>query len=172
MAVSAALFGAAVILAARSRGGKVLSVLFGFAALIYVLLTASWLVSDSFTADGINEAVVYHLRYGLGGAGFSAYSGLIFAALGFCALGAVLVAWLARRAASVEKARSGAVLAASLFLAAAALFHPATGDIARLLDSGGEPGDFHHYYRSPYAVEKGGKPRNVVFIYGEGLERT
>jgi phosphoglycerol transferase len=170
--LSALLFAVAVLLAARSRGGRIFSFLVGCTALVYVLLTAVWVVSDSFTADGINQAVIYHLRYGFAGAGFSAYSGLIIGVAVFCALGAVFVVWIFRRTATAGKTRIGVVLAAALLLAAATLVHPASSDIAGLLAGGDEAGDFRRYYRSPYAVETGGKPRNVVFIYGEGLERT
>ena len=40
---------------------------------IYMVLSVFYIVSDYFTGEGINEAVIFHLRYGLDGSGFGDY---------------------------------------------------------------------------------------------------
>ena len=40
---------------------------------IYMLLSAFYIISNYFTGEGINDAVIFHLRYGLEGSGFGDY---------------------------------------------------------------------------------------------------
>jgi len=40
---------------------------------IYMILSAFYIVSNYFTGEGINDAVIFHLRYGLDGSGFGDY---------------------------------------------------------------------------------------------------
>ncbi|MCD8478227.1 MAG: hypothetical protein LRY68_10390 [Sulfurospirillum sp.] len=40
---------------------------------IYMILSAFYIVSDYFTGEGINDAVIFHLLYGLDGSGFGDY---------------------------------------------------------------------------------------------------
>jgi hypothetical protein len=44
---------------------------------VFVVLSTMYLAADYFTANGIDDSVMYHFGYGLAGAGFSEYSGLI-----------------------------------------------------------------------------------------------
>jgi len=172
MALSAAFFAAGVFFTVKSRGRSFFLAFFSCASLVYLLVTIAYVVADSFTADGINEAVLYHVKYGLGGAGFSGYRAMILSSIVFGVLGVLAVAWVYRKTASSGKSRAGYIGMSVLFLLTAFYAHPATGDILRLISSAPESGDFRSYYRAPYAVERGEDRRNVVFIYGEGLEGT
>ena len=49
----------------------------GMSGFLVLVLSATELVSDRLTGNGFNEAVVYHLRVGLSGAGFGDFSSLI-----------------------------------------------------------------------------------------------
>jgi phosphoglycerol transferase len=42
-----------------------------------VVLYLMYGIADYFTGNGIDESVIFHFKYGLGGAGFSEYSELI-----------------------------------------------------------------------------------------------
>ena len=66
-------------------------------AVASLLLAVAHYVADYFTAEGVNEAVIYHLRYGLAGAGFGEYAGLIVAALAAVALSVAVLWWVTRR---------------------------------------------------------------------------
>ena len=40
---------------------------------VYLGMSAFYIVADYFTGEGINDAVIFHLRYGLDGSGFGDY---------------------------------------------------------------------------------------------------
>lgn len=154
-------------------------------ALASLLLAAAHFVSDYFTAEGVNEAVVYHLRYGLQGAGFAEYAGLIAAALAGVALGAAALWWPTRK----RRVRAGGLLAtfgnpaALLCMGLSVALQPASAALVQMLPvasssraTAASPEDralqaeFERHYREPQAAARRA-PRNLVFIYAEGLER-
>jgi len=172
------------------RGEPSVLVLVAVAA-VSLLLFVLYFIADYFTGNGINEAVAYHLRYGLSGAGFSEYSALAVLAL-VVALAAPVLVWLVLTAGrTVVRARCGASRAlGALGLAALSLIlHPAIADIARLMP-GQAPAltafsteearrrerlareDFERYYFQVSNKKADGARKNLVFIYAESLERT
>src|SRR5690554_1926682 len=82
------LFALAALLLLRCQLGKACARLQFLPMTAVVVLSLLYLVSDYFTANGIDESVIYHLRVGLEGAGFKAYAGIILATA------LVLTAWL------------------------------------------------------------------------------
>lgn len=156
------------------------------AALVSLLMLVAHLASDYFTDEGVNEAVIYHLRYGLEGAGFAEYLKLeVAVALGVLAAAALLW-WLARtgrRPGSGPLARIGNV-AALAFVALSVALQPAAAALVKLMPGFSRgaaaatgPADkaaqaeFSQFYRQP-RVAAVGAPRNLVCIYAESLERT
>lgn len=186
ISLSAALLLLGFALLGRSPGRRGYTGAVLLLAFVSLLLAAAHFASDYFTAEGVNEAVIYHLRYGLDGAGLGEYAGLIAAvtlALALC----VAALWaIARR----RRVRPGSALAAlgnpaavaCLALSAAmqpagsALLQMQTAATAGWADAQG-PGahalqaEFERHYRSPRATAREA-PRNLVFIYVEGLERN
>jgi phosphoglycerol transferase len=150
-----------------------------------LLLGVAHYVADYFTAEGVNEAVIYHVRYGLGGAGFGEYAGLIAAALAVVALSAAALWGVTRR----RRVRAGVLAvggnpAALLCLCASVAIQPASAALLQMLpdvtpapaiaESAGDPAlaaEFERHYRQPRATALGA-PRNLVFVYAEGLERN
>jgi phosphoglycerol transferase len=63
----------------RTRKSALIGAVFIF---IYMLLSIFYIVSNYFTGEGINDAVIFHLRYGLEGSGFGDYYLIIFAVIG------------------------------------------------------------------------------------------
>ena len=57
--------------------------------ILALLLVVTYLVSDSFTGVGIDDSVIYHLTYGLQGAGFGEYLKLILLTLSAIAVAVV-----------------------------------------------------------------------------------
>ena len=141
--------------------------------------TVVYLAADWFTGQGVNDAVIYHLEYGLAGAGTDDYRSLIAGVVVGLALSvgaAVLTAlWLRRR-------RSRAGLVPALWsvagLLCALLIHPAaTG----YLGSAASPlrpflsvqrDDFDTYYREPAIVSEPATPRNLVMVFLESFEQS
>ncbi len=189
-AVSLALLVAGIWLHGRSGGRIGTWLVIAAFALTSLLLLLLYFISDYFTGDGINEAVVYHLRYGLSGAGFSEYAALAgFVLLALLSGLAALLLSRKRKSAAAPAGAPGRGTVLSLALAAGSLMlHPATGDIARMLPAAAgatayasgdaqrrdrelqEDFDRHHVRAatSPAA----GRRKNLVFIYAESLERT
>lgn len=71
------------LLTSRNRTHNVYSLFLGALLIfVYILLTGAYIVSDYFTGEGINDAVMYHLKYGLEGSGLGDYYLII--TIGFC----------------------------------------------------------------------------------------
>jgi len=163
------------------------------ASLLSLMLYAIYFVSDYFTADGINDAVIYHLKYGLSGAGFAEYAGIaVSVTVGMVLLLALLVYAESRRYSPHTSGASGKLRhgsAAALVCAALSLtVNPATADVYELVfvasrrTMGASVTNFHSdpalnaefdgYYDHPRLTRIDGGHPNLVFIYAESLERT
>lgn len=155
-------------------------------ALVSVLLLTAHLVADYFTGQGINEAVIYHLRYGLEGAGFAEYAGLMGAALGGIAGLLALLWWASRFGRARVRGGLGSFgnLAAVASVCLSVATQPASAALLRLwpgtsaglavADASADPAvlaEFARSYRQPKA-DRRGPARDLVFIYAESLERT
>lgn len=178
----------------RSARGLAHSAAIVVAALLSALLYALYFVSDYFTAEGINEAVIYHLSYGLSGAGFSEYAEVaVSAVLGLALVVAILVRMLLKKHSTPVPDVSRkwwrnnfiALMCASLSLS----INPATADVYKLLsvaprnegspaavaDRHSDPAlaaEFDRHYVYPQLKQAGERQHNLVFIYAESLERT
>lgn len=138
----------------------------------FILLNITLYASNYFTGDGINDAVLYTLTSSLTGAGVSKYllpgAGLALALFAvFCALG-----WVLRRRRHHPHHVGYSVLALVLALGSVDA-SPAFRQITELVKSqtrGGDP-DFLTYYKEP-AKSIPSPQLNLVYIYGESLERT
>jgi phosphoglycerol transferase len=174
--LSAAFFGK------RSRAT---AVALGALVLIFFLLASAFLAANQFTGRGIDQAVLYHTTYGLSGAGFSEYRGLM---LGITLLGLVGVgvafasAWLLARERTWPRPLPTRWFSLPLVVAACAL-NPATKDLFVLFGasttlsrlghgSSDRTSAFAAHYRAPDLGPEPPARRNLVFIYAEGLERT
>jgi phosphoglycerol transferase len=161
-------------------------------ATISMLLFVLYFVADYFTANGINEAVVYHLRYGLSGAGFSEYAALAALALVAALAAPIFFWWLmtdGRQKAGRMQRGPGRVVGSLGLAALSLMLHPATADIVRMVP-GQAPAlavfvtdetlqrerqvqeDFERHYFQASARPADGPRKNLVFIYAESLERT
>lgn len=139
---------------------------------IFIVLNITLYASDYFTGDGINDAVLYTLTNSLTGAGVGKYIlpglGLIVALVTI--FGAL--AWVLRRRRHLPHHHGYSLLA--LFLALASVdASPAFHQITELVKSQSRDGDpdFVAYYKEPSKTIANPK-LNLVYIYGESLERT
>lgn len=173
IALSLLLAGAGVFLVRRSRLALPGALAFGTLLFLSFCIYVFYLVSDYFTGDGITDAVIYHVTYGTGGAGYGEYLGVIVTTTIALIAGLILsfVLPLFRRA--KQPSRPFAVVVAFGLVNASALPNPAWGDLGNLLFYRSEfSDDFRQYYTRPYIRKKDGETKNLVFIWAEGLERT
>ncbi|TCC00066.1 phosphatidylglycerol--membrane-oligosaccharide glycerophosphotransferase [Kosakonia quasisacchari] len=139
---------------------------------LFVILNITLYASNYFTGDGINDAVLYTLTNSLTGAGVSKYmlpgAGLVLALVAvFCALG-----WVLRRRRHLPHHFGYSLLALALALGSVDA-SPAFRQITELVKSQTREGDpdFATFYKVP-AKQIPNPKLNLVYIYGESLERT
>ncbi len=161
----------------RNRGRRtVIRYSYSLCGLCLVFLTGFFLISDSFTTSGIDESVVYHLKYGLAGAGFKEYTGaLIATGVIFLLSGMTFIASLWIIKTPRESQTPSRTWPAQLMLGAAFLVHPGVQDVyylntAIFISSG--PVRFSSLHRMPKLDNPPAQPKNLVYIYAESLERT
>lgn len=179
----------ALLLLRRYRHSTLLRLSSAFFICLFVVLSAMYIAADYFTGNGIDNSVTYHVGYGLSGAGFSEYTGIITFCIALVLMALLLARWSYRQLGSQfirhgPKLRIG--LAMSLF-PLACLLHPTSLDLATLYgvpsianlfpwatnnDEGeGAQLRFEEFYRSPRPTVAR-DPLNLVFLYLESLERT
>ena len=139
--------------------------------ILFILLNATLYASNYFTGDGINDAVLYTLTNSLTGAGISKYVlptiGLIIGLfLLFC-----LLTWILRR--QDRPYHIGWSLFAIVCAAGSVQTTPAFQQMVDLIASHSRlaDSDFESYFKEPKTTIP--QPKlNLVYIYGESLERT
>ncbi|MBC8501365.1 MAG: sulfatase-like hydrolase/transferase [DPANN group archaeon] len=139
-----------------------------FSSIIFYLF---YVISDYFTGNGITDAVVYHLKYGLEGAGFLEYWELIVASIIVIAFGFIFSYWIFSKKSKNKSKKTVYVYTAFLLIILSLLSSPATIGLHSVLYQGPIATDFDTFYKQPY-MRQVGDSKNLVVIYGEGLERT
>lgn len=173
IALSLALAGAGALLFRRSRVGWFGAIAFGTLLFLSFCLYVFYLVADFFTGDGITDAVIYHLSYGTGGAGYGEYLGLIITTVAALIVGLVVCYALPVFRCPVRPARPLFVGSAFGLAVVAIVPNPALGDLRSLLHYRAEfSDDFRQYYTRPFIRKKESATKNLVFIWAEGFERT
>jgi len=184
MYVSIILMIMAVWLSFNRERGRVSAIFLALLLFFYLLLSIAYLAANYFTDEGINDAVIFHLQYGLEGAGFKEYYGIIFLAL-FLFMVTSLLSWYYFKrlmAYKLSEVKYGKVLLSKIFLLSAFVLHPTLDALGKLyahtptsklskeqLKEGlGKP--FTDFYVKPKVENKKEKPYNLVYIYMESLE--
>ncbi|GAA6151484.1 sulfatase-like hydrolase/transferase [Pseudoteredinibacter isoporae] len=142
-------------------------------AILWVILSCTFFVADYFSGNGIDEATVYHMQYGLVGAGFGEYLELI---AGSSAGLILILALLIYSFFFIRRPTAPKHIAALLpiGLLAAVLCNPASLNLYRLsgLDRPQQDSDFQQYYQAPSISATRSKTKNIVYIYAESLEQN
>ncbi len=155
-----------------------------FAVLISILIFGSLLLSglyyfsDSVTGAGIDESISWHLSANMGGAAWEDFSGLIIAALIYLVAISV-ISFIACKCFQRGRNRLNKgkywIGAASITLLMSWYLNPAVADLYLLYQSSLKrtaskemPDTFVKFAPVQFA----GKPRNIVWLYLESLERT
>ena len=152
-----------------------------------MILLLFYYIANYFTSNGITEAVLYHLKYGLKGAGFHEYANLIITTSLSTAV--LLISQIVIYFVKLKKGKGDrhAIYLAIICIFISLLLNPSIIDIYELevkqavtsaTDNARQnsaqtikPPSFNDYYRTPY-IERVGKPKNLIYIYLESLEET
>ncbi|WP_205341824.1 sulfatase-like hydrolase/transferase [Denitrificimonas caeni] len=146
-----------------------------FLLLISFLLTITYAVSDYFTDKGIDESVIYHLRYGLGEAGFQEYAGVIILAavalITTVGLFYYLIKDIARKQKYISDDKVINNFPIILSVLAIAL-SPASENLYSLIKSefSGSVVNGEDYVKVNENFVK--EPLNLIYVYAESLEET
>lgn len=170
--LSIVLFLAAIIVYAYKAGrNKIWFSLLLLLLTLFIVLNATLFASNYFTGEGITDAVLYTLTSSMTGAGISKY---IVPAIGLILLLFLLfcfLSWILRR--HKRPHHLGWSLLAIACAAGSVQTTPAFRQVRDLIASHTRQGnsDFASWYKTPQ--DKIAAPAlNLVYIYGESLERT
>ncbi|WCE06176.1 phosphoglycerol transferase I [Pseudoxanthomonas sp. JBR18] len=136
------------------------------------LALSSWWFIDRLSGDGLNAATLYHLKAGMEGAGVADFSGDIAVYVGLLLLSLLPLALVRvrrfRRPGHGLSVLGGFMAAAVVAVIASPLYHDGKRlyRLSQPVDGSVVAGE----YRTPRGTL--GNRRNIVWIYGESLERT
>ncbi len=166
----------------KNRASKITVTLFFILMLASIILFSLYSVAVYFTGNGIDEATIYHLKYGLEGAGFLEYSALMIVI--FCLfLFAVfrLSKFISTKITQTKTSTWYGFFSLSLLMISL-LLNPVWFDLYQLKKENliftstvnpEVPDDFYQYYKTPQIKRtEQEKQKNILFIYAESLERT
>ncbi len=139
---------------------------------LFLLMLSSWWLIDQLSGDGINAATLYHLRADMEGAGVGDFRSYIAMFAGLVVLSLLPLALL--RVRRFRRPGNGLAIFAGFaaLLVTSALLSPLYPDARRLYQHM-QPVDYAQVapeYRVP--AQPLSRPKNIVWIYGESLERT
>lgn len=148
---------------------------------IYMILSAFYIVSNYFTGEGINDAVIFHLRYGLDGSGFGDYYLIIAVGVGLFIASLALSIFYYRLVKNDvfehhQKLKHSISIVALLV---SLIVHPSI----RFLGESGLKAlgvenplslqySFSDYYQDPSLTPMSEEHPNVVYIFAESFEDT
>jgi len=170
------------LLLSRNRTRNTYSLFLGAVTIfMYILLTGAYIVSDYFTGEGINDAVIYHLRYGLEGSGFGDYYLIILIGLGFF-LGSFILSFFYYRLIKNDifpKEKRIRRVISSTCLLLSIVCHPTLvtfyDDVSEAVGIENELGiqnNFEDYYKAPTIQSVRDEHPNLVYIFAESFETT
>ncbi|AFL68828.1 sulfatase-like hydrolase/transferase [Sulfurospirillum barnesii] len=152
-----------------------------FVVFIYLVLSIFYIISDYFTGEGINDAVIFHLLYGLDGSGYGDYYMIItFGVVLFIASLIFSLGYyrLAKKAFGISGNKFKRIFSL-IFLFSAFLLHPSvhffgqtTLKIFGFEDALSREHHFLDYYQEPTLTPIHEEHPNLVYIFAESLEET
>ncbi len=175
------LFACALWMAYHHSHSKKSTLIGAMIVFIYLFLSAFYIVSDYFTGEGINDAVIFHLRYGLDGSGFGDYY-LIMVIAVVLLIVSLMSALAYYRYIGYKKVTESWTLkhgAALLVLCSAFGIHPSLVFLYESVPKalGYESAlarefSFSEYYQTPSLKPISEEHPNLVYIFAESFETT
>ena len=148
---------------------------------VYLVLSAFYIVADYFTGEGINDAVIFHLRYGLDGSGFGDYYLIIAIGVGLFIVSLMAAVFYYRMVGkrSDQAFTRTRKLISLAFMIVAWIVHPSLFMVydTALKTAGFESSlarehSFADYYQAPAIELRGEEHPNLVYIFAESFELT
>ena len=168
----------AVAVMKRLAVGGYVRIIASVGVFVFLALSGFYIVSDNLTGEGINEAVYYHLSYGLHGAGFREYRDLIIGIAVLAGASAAASVFVYRYL--IRGPRAGSTVRDFLGLALLIppfFINPVSSDFVELYRNqmSGNPGissdpGLSEFYVTPTSLASQSSPINVVYIYVESLD--
>lgn len=168
-------------LLSQSRWKLISKVFFSLGSFFWLNATGLWIFADYFTGKGVDDSVIFHLAYGMAGAGFGEFTAVIIAAILYfvAAMSATIFVFiiLGNRP---SKRKSGIAALSILLIPLSITAHPLAWDFYRMYGNGlliqnavsGK--DLSRQYKIPVLTTRLSEAElpNIVFLYLESLERT
>jgi len=168
----------AIFLWHRSIHSKLFSAIVALSVFSALFLLGLYYIANYLTGSGIDESVFYHLTADMEGAAYIEFSGLIvFSLIYFVAISAVsMVTYKSVRTEYKISKNKYRFSAALLAITMAFYLNPAVSDISLLLYKSGMKSSrsiaVPDLYIKNKAINFDGKPKNIVYLYLESVERT
>lgn len=148
--------------------------IFSTIALWSYLYINTYAFLDYLSGDGIDSAVIYHLKYGLDGVGWQDFWREITVYILFIIFGLVIFYWLVKKN-NLKTNNKIHIVLAYFFIFLSFFLNPANFDLYRLkaLNASANKAvvPFDAYYEIP-EIKPSAKAKNLIIIYAEGLEQT
>src|SRR3989339_95571 len=144
-----------------------------FLTVASLLLNLFYFISDEITSYGIDESVIFHLKYGFNGSGFAHLSNLIgFSIIAVIAIGIfVLIVFIKKKDTAIN---SNKALLIFLYFVQfiSILLNPAVHDLKNLYFVKTSSESFSEHYLKPNLEHNDKLKKNLIVIYAESMERT
>ena len=161
---------AAFYLFLNTKSTKLGKIVFNIFFLFSFSLHILFLVSYYFTGEGINDAVLYHIKYGLAGASFLEYWKIVL----FTVVSFVLIFFIIHYIFNKKKKHrfnKMFLYISFIIIILSVIINPASYDLYNIYLNRNDEVRFSDYYNEP-SIEKIDESKNLVYIYAESFERT
>jgi phosphoglycerol transferase len=181
LGISIGLFLTALLLSRYKTHRPLFAFFYTMIIFVYLLLSTFYFIANYFTGEGINDAVLFHLRYGLDGSGYGDYYLImgVGVVLFITSLVICVIYYKFLQKSTLPRFASLKRFAAILALCAAFIIHPSVRFLAEtFLKSIGVENPlsmvyrFSDYYREPSLTPISESHPNLVYIFAESFENT
>ena len=150
--------------------------LFTLVITLHIWLSVFFLISNYFTGRGVNDAVFFHLNYGLDGAGFSEYWAIIVGGV-FGVTASLFAPYYILKFMSrfhLDRVSRVRVLLFYTVIFSSLVINPSSAGIAEHYQLSSlfkkDRNDLNKYFAIPMVKTKISKKKNIIWIYAESLE--
>lgn len=147
-----------------------------FAALFLVFLIVLEITCQKLSGNTFNTAIVYHLQTGLEGAGVGQFKGVIFILasilFGFLLLTFWMTVFQPLSSRCRKSSQKFAILTCLVAFAGSIAFNPSAHGIYEVFGPHSNHEPLFSYLKAPRRLRPIPNSPNIVWIYGESLERT
>lgn len=142
-------------------------------AIMFSLLSGSYLIADWFTGVGFDDSVFYHLDFGVEGTGIVEFIPQILLFVSIQVLFLIgIVLYSKKTIRSKIKYKTKNIFLGFLMVISAFFCNPATSNLISYLYDAESSADFASYFVKPQIKLAVEKPKNILYFYLESMERN